>query len=101
VLPSARGKTYHAGRIEPPDNLTVLSPSSRIALQALRITRETVRSAERPKRLLGQGTILPPAVVPILGDDQIEWAAEYVAKRMADVTVMLQATLEQLDAILA
>src|ERR1700688_4088418 len=70
-------------------------------LDTLQNTRETLRAAKRQKRHLEQRAILPPPAMPILGDEQIEWAAEYVTNRMVDVTIMLQAALDQLEAVLA
>ena len=70
-------------------------------LDTLQNTRETLRAAKRQKRHSEQRAILPPPAMPILGDEQIEWAAEYVTNRMVDVTIMLQAALDQLEAVLA
>lgn len=41
----------------------------------------------------------PPAPTPIVGDEQIQWAADYVSKRMTDLVDMLDVTLLQLSAI--
>jgi len=64
-------------------------------------TRHAVRSAERPMRRSEERAEPPPTAVPILGNEQIQWAADYVGKRMSEVVSMLQATLIQLDGIVA
>lgn len=43
----------------------------------------------------------PPASAPIVGDDQIAWAANYVSKRITDVLMMLQAAIDQMETILS
>lgn len=45
----------------------------------LAAVRERVRSGQYVKRLF---SAVPPVVEPILGDDQIVWAANYVAARL-------------------
>jgi hypothetical protein len=67
----------------------------------LQSTRNTVRGADRPTRLSKERASPPPATVPIVGDEQIDWAADYVSKRMSDAVMMLEGTLDQLDAIVS
>ena len=43
--------------------------------------------------------LAPPASVPIVGDEQIVWAADYVGTRITDAVTMLQAALDEMDAI--
>jgi hypothetical protein len=65
----------------------------------LQSTQIAVRSAERATRRSEERASPPPAAVPIVGDEQIEWAAAYVSDRLSDAVSMLQATLKQLDEI--
>jgi hypothetical protein len=67
----------------------------------LKSTRSAVRSAERPTRRSEERAVLPAPAVPIIGDEQIDWAADYVGKRMSEAVLMLQATLDQLEGIIS
>lgn len=67
----------------------------------LQSTRAAVRSAERPTRRSEERALPPPAAVPIVGDEQIDWAADYVSKRMSDAVFMLQEALDQLEGIIS
>jgi hypothetical protein len=67
----------------------------------LRKTQIAVRSARRPTRSSEEPSSPPPAAEPIVGDDQIEWAAAYVSSRLSDAVSMLQTTLDQLDEIVS
>jgi hypothetical protein len=68
-----------------------------------------IQDAVRPAKLENFRTekrvsAVPPSVspaVPIIGDDQIRWAAEYVHKRLSDALSMLQASLDQLQSIVS
>src|SRR5437763_8558157 len=70
-------------------------------LEILKTTQEAVRSAKlenfrRERRPSAVPASVPPAP-PIIGDDQIRWAAAYVHKRLSDALLMLQASLDQLQ----
>lgn len=67
--------------------------------ERLEIARHAVRTAERQTRHseVTQPTVVDP--VPIIGDEQIEWAADYVDNRLTDVILMLQAALTGLDTV--
>jgi hypothetical protein len=67
----------------------------------LRRTQIAVRSAGRLTRRSEEPSSPPPAAEPIVGDDQIEWAAAYVSNRLSDAVSMLQSTLDQLDEIVS
>jgi hypothetical protein len=67
----------------------------------LESTRSAVRLGKRQMRLSEQRAVPPPAPVPILGDEQIQWAAEYLEKRISDAVLMLQETLDQLERIIS
>lgn len=68
----------------------------------LQSTRNAVRSVKRPARRSEEWALLPSsAAVPILGEEQIDWAANYVAKRISDAVLMLQAGLDQLEEIVS
>jgi hypothetical protein len=67
----------------------------------LQNTRSAVRSAKRQTRRSEERASPPPAAVPIVGDEQINWAADYVDKRLSDAVLMLQATLDQLEGIIS
>jgi hypothetical protein len=68
---------------------------------ALERTRHAVRTAERPKRHFEDRDFLTPGPMPIVGDEQIEWAANYVETRMSDVVLMLQSALSGMDTIVS
>jgi hypothetical protein len=72
----------------------------------LQRTRNAVRSVKRSTRRSEERAWLPlpelpSAPVPILGDEQIDWAANYVAKRMSDAVLMLETTLDQLEQVVS
>ncbi len=68
--------------------------------EELQTTQHLVRSARRASRRSEQPSSPPPSAEPIIGDEQITWAASYVSERMSDLLSMLEATIAQLDAIL-
>lgn len=61
--------------------------------------RRVVRTDRRPARQSEEALSLPTPSEPIAGDDQIDWAIEYVNKRVSDAIQMLNASLDVLDAI--
>jgi len=65
----------------------------------LHSTQIAVRKAERATRRSEEPALPPPAAEPIVADEQIEWAADYIAKRMSDAVLMVGATLDQLDEV--
>lgn len=67
----------------------------------LQSTRLAVRSAKRQTRRSEERASPPPTAKPIVGDEQIDWAATYVVDRLSDAVSMLQATLDQLDRIVS
>lgn len=67
--------------------------------ETLERTRKAVRSYERQEQRLHPRASPPSPSTPILGDDQISWAADYVINRISDAVSMLQATLDHLDTI--
>jgi hypothetical protein len=71
------------------------------ARDTLQSTRNAVRSAARPERQSKRRALLPPAATPIIGDNQIDWAADYAIRRISDAISMLQEALDQLDGIVA
>jgi len=64
--------------------------------EQLRAAREKVRSRHPPDRLSADIPVLPEA---ILGDDQIVWAANYVAARLDAVLADLEAGYAMIEAI--
>jgi hypothetical protein len=65
----------------------------------LQNARDSANSAAGPGWHSEKRPLPPPASVPILGDEQIVWAADYVGKRITDAVTMLQAALDEMDAI--
>jgi hypothetical protein len=59
-----------------------------------------VRSKKSEKRRSEELATPSPAAERITGAEQIDWAADYVNKRVSDVVAMLDATFSQLDKIL-
>ena len=68
--------------------------------EELRMTRQAVRSHNWQTRHSEKPVFPPPPAEPIIGDEQIDWAVDYVSNRFAQVLSMLDATFEQLDTIL-
>jgi len=68
-------------------------------------TRRAVRSARRQPTPESQQMERPrmpiPLAEPILGDQQIDWAADYVGGRISEVVFMLETALDQLDGIIS
>lgn len=60
-------------------------------------TRERVRSGELAKH--GQAEFISTGAKPILGDDQIAWAADHVANRLDAALADLAASADQLETI--
>jgi hypothetical protein len=67
----------------------------------LQSTRLAVRTAKHQKRRSEERAEPPPAATPLVGDEQIDWAANYVAARLSDAVSMLGATLDQLNQIVS
>jgi|ERR1700722_985566 len=65
----------------------------------LQSTRLAVRTAKHQKRRSEERSVPPPAATPLVGDEQIDWAVNYVADRLSDAVSMLGATLDQLNQI--
>jgi hypothetical protein len=65
----------------------------------LQSTRLAVRTAKHQRRRSEERPVPPPAATPLVGDEQIDWAANYVADRLSDAVSMLGATLDQLNQI--
>ena len=80
------------------------------ALRAGRVAEETeadlnavqgsVRSKAHAKQWVDEAKSPPAPAGPISGVEQIDWAVGYIDKRLSDVLEMLDATFNQLDAIL-
>ena len=66
--------------------------------ERLKMARHAVRTADRQTRHLEE-TPQVSNPVPIIRDAQIEWAADYVGTRLADVGLMLQSALAGLNAV--
>ena len=66
----------------------------------LQITQRLVRATTRATRRSEVHASPPPSAEPITGDEQINWAVTYVSNRIVDVLSTLEATFDQLDAIL-
>ena len=62
-------------------------------------TQLAVREAKRQERQSEGRAVPPPVAKPILGDEQIDWAAKYVVDRLSDAVSMLRASLNQLNQI--
>src|SRR5579871_4705022 len=62
-------------------------------------TQLAVREAKRQERRSEGRAVPPPVAKPILGDDQVDWAAKYVVDRLSDAVSMLRASLDQLNQI--
>jgi hypothetical protein len=75
-------------------------------LENLAAIQDAVRSAKLENFRGGEKRVnaVPPSVppqVPIIGDEQIRWAAEYIHKRLSDALSMLQSSLDQLQRIVS
>lgn len=66
---------------------------------ALASSRRELRNGEQPKAT-GEPKLIAAEPQPIVGDDQIEWATQYVADRLNSTLEELAACFENLDAIL-
>ena len=64
-------------------------------------TRHAVRSAERQTRHSQERDFLTPGSVPIVGDEQVAWAVDYVGRRMSDVVLMIDSALHGLDLVVS
>jgi hypothetical protein len=62
-------------------------------------TQLAVREAKRQMRRSEERAVPPPVGKPIVGDEQIDWAARYVSDRLSDAVSMLQASFDQLNQI--
>jgi hypothetical protein len=62
-------------------------------------TQLAVREAKRQERRSQERAVPPPVAKAIIGDEQIDWAAKYVADRLSDAVSMLRASLDQLNQI--
>jgi hypothetical protein len=68
--------------------------------EELRITRQVVRSQNWRAHRSDGPLLPPPPPEQILGDEQIDWAIDYISDRLSDVISMLDTTFDQLDAVL-
>lgn len=66
--------------------------------EVLKEVRGSVRTSERPQEKETPDQAYQPAM-PIEGDEQIEWAASYVAGRLDGVIATLGAAMDNLDAV--
>lgn len=64
----------------------------------LAAVRQKVRKDDQP-RATGEPKLLSREPQPIEGDDQIDWAARYVAERLNSTLYYLMQSIENLDAI--
>jgi hypothetical protein len=64
----------------------------------LAVTRRKVREDDQPKAT-GEPKLVSQESQPIEGDDQIDWAAKYVAERLSATLAYLTQSIENLDAI--
>jgi hypothetical protein len=64
----------------------------------LAVTRRKVREDDQPKAT-GEPKLVSQEPQPIEGDDQIDWAAKYVAERLSATLAYLTQSIENLDAI--
>lgn len=62
-------------------------------------TQRAVREAKSQVRHLEGRAVPPPAGKPIVGDEQIDWAAKYVSDRLSDAVSMLLASFDQMNQI--
>jgi hypothetical protein len=62
-------------------------------------TQLAVREAKRQMRRSEERAVPPPIGKTIVGDEQVDWAAEYVSDRLSDAVSMLQASFDQLNQI--
>jgi hypothetical protein len=62
-------------------------------------TRLAVREFRNDERLPEEPDSQKPTATPIVGDEQIEWAAKYVADRISDSIRMLESSLDHLESI--
>jgi hypothetical protein len=60
-----------------------------------------IRKFIKDERLPEEEKVSAQAAVPIVGDEQIAWAANYVTDRISDSVGMLEASLSQLESILS
>jgi hypothetical protein len=65
-------------------------------LNDARLAVREFRSKGRPPKERERAT---SAATPIVGDEQIDWAAGYVADRLSEAVLMLEASLTQLESI--
>lgn len=68
------------------------------AEDALAAARELIRGNEQPKAR-GEPQAIAAEAKPISPDEQIEWAAAYIADRLDEAVEQLQASIETLDFI--
>jgi hypothetical protein len=69
--------------------------------EELNRARLAVREFRNDERLPEEPDLQTPTATPIVGDEQIEWAARYVAGRISDSIRMLEASLDHLESIVS
>lgn len=62
-------------------------------------TQLAVREAKRQERRSEERAVPSPVGKPIVGNEQIDWAARYVADRLSDAVSTLRASFDQLNQI--
>ena len=62
-------------------------------------TQRAVREAKSQVRHSEGRAVPPPVGKPIVGDEQIDWAANYLADRVSDALLMLRASFDQMNQI--
>ncbi|HEY1580507.1 MAG TPA: hypothetical protein VGF82_25880 [Terracidiphilus sp.] len=67
----------------------------------LQSTRLAVRTAKHQRRRSEERAVPPPAATPLVGDEQIDWAAKHIADRLSDAVSMLGVTLDRLNQIVS